>query len=265
MKSHLILGILLSTTSLHAGIIKSKVHSVDAGMIKFENGRVAFMENVSPEIEAQDYLEAQVDDRSTLLSFKKILPPHISHDESKFVEMMPPLFEPSVVPDMDAAWKIFHRSNPNYKRISECSDRAHVWAHDEYKNTGTKSMKAFVFFTNPYINAVRFKWWFHVAPMYRVNVKGTIQDLVMDFRYADRPLTVREWTDLFVYTKQPCKVSTKFSEYDKSQLSESCLLIFESMHYRIPAEIHDQELKGKYKTTTTDAELKETFRYAFEN
>lgn len=264
MKHLLVLGMILSTPTLLAETIKSKVHSIENNIIRFENGRVAFLDKQSAEINASEFIEAEVDNRSTLISFKRLMPPNIGDYNFQPEESIPPVFEPTVVPDIVEALKIFNRSNPNYKRISECSDRAHVWAHEEFKRSGTKSMKAFVFFSTAYINSVRFKWWFHVAPMYRVNNKGTLQDLVMDFRYMDRPVSVREWTDQYVYTKAPCKTTKKFSDYELTPQTESCFVIFESMHYRIPAEIHDQELRGKYKTTTTETELKEAYRYAFQ-
>jgi len=100
--------------------------------------------------------------------------------------------------------------------------------------------------------------------MYKVNDQGNLKDLVMDFRYTDRPLTVKEWSDQFVFTKRPCKVTTKFSEYDVNPQTENCYLIFESMHYKIPAEIHEKELSGKQKTKTSDYELKASYKYAFQ-
>jgi len=239
------ISLLFSSFASFAEIITSGVHSVEDGMIKFHNGRVAFLTNPKDgnTIKKTDQLIAEVDENSNLLSFTKtnsIRPAPIK----SFVVEEPPVFDPSIVEGIEEANNIFHRFNPFYKRLSECSDRAHVWAHDEFKKTGTKSMKAFVFFTASYINSVRFKWWFHVAPMYRVKVGDEIQDLVMDFRYTDRPMTVKEWTDHFVYTKRACKVTTKFSEYDVNPQTENCYLIFESMHYKIPGEIHEQEVSG---------------------
>jgi hypothetical protein len=265
MKRLIFFPFFFASFGVFAETIKSEVYSVGDGMIKFQNGRVAFLTNSGNEktIKRSDHLIAEVDEESNLLGFKKIDRVSLASNKNfQFEE--PPLFEPSVVEGSEEANHIFNRSNPFYKRISECSDRAHVWAHDEFKKTGTKSMKAFVFFTASYINSVRFKWWFHVAPMYRVKVGDEIKELVMDFRYTDRPMTVKEWTDHFVYTKRPCKVTTKFSEYDVNPQTENCYLIFESMHYKIPGEIHDQELSGRYKTETTENEVKASRRLAFQ-
>lgn len=266
MKKLLIMGLILTTPIIKAETIQSRIHSIENGIIKFENGRVAFLESNTPNLTSDDYIQAEVDERSSLVSYKKISMPDNKHFKnlSFLPETERPLFEPTVVPNMQEAWNIFNRSNPYYKRVSECTDRAHVWAHEEFKFSGTKSMKAFVFFTASYIDSVRFKWWFHVAPMYKVNTERGIQDLVMDFRYTDRPMTVKEWTDHFVYTKRPCKPTKKFSEYDVNPQTENCYLIFESMHYKIPGEIHEQELSGRYKNETTDFEIKAALRFGFQ-
>lgn len=265
MKKYLILGLALTTSMLHAETITSRIHSVEDGLIRFENGRVAFLDSKEVDLAADEFVEVEVNDKSSLLSVKRMTPPMEPTLKSLNLqpeETTPPVFEPTIVPSMEEAWNIFNRSNPNWKRISECTDRAHVWAHDEFKFSGTKSKKVFVFFTASYINSVRFKWWFHVAPLYSVNAGG-VKELVMDYRYTDRPMTVKEWTDQFVYTKRECKVTTKFSEYDVNPQTENCYLIYESMHYKLPGDIYEQETAGRYKSVTTESELKAAFNYGF--
>jgi hypothetical protein len=244
----------------------SRIHSLEGSLVKFDNGRVGFRAQKRFSFSPGDWVNVNLDQNSFIL-FAKPLPPS-AHQNFNLLSLSddpggPPIYEPTVVPDMSEAWKIFHRFNSDYKRTSECSDRAHIWSHDEFNYSGTKSMKAFVFFTDSYIKSVRLKWWFHVAPMYKVNNRGIIQDMVMDFRYTNRPMTVKEWTDQFVYTKRSCKVTTKFSEYDVNPQTENCYLIFESMHYKLPGEIHEQELSGRYKKETTEFELRASFQSAF--
>jgi hypothetical protein len=88
--------------------------------------------------------------------------------------------------------------------------------------------------------------------------------MVMDFRYSDKPLTVKEWTDLFVFTKRSCKVTTKFSEYDVNPQTESCYLIFESMHYKVPDELFDQERYSRFKNQTSEYEIILSRKMGFE-
>lgn len=252
---------------LCAETFKTKIYSIDDNLVKFENGRVAFLDSMKTSVRQGDYVEVKLNERSSLTSLKKLkdISDYMLKIQSFRELTTPPIYEPTIVPSMNEALDIFNRSNPYFKVTSECSDRAHVWAHDEFKATGTKSLKAFIFFTASYINSMRFKWWFHVAPMYKVYDNGEVKDLVMDYSFSDRPLTVKEWSDLFIYTKRPCKITTKFSEYDVNPQAENCYMIFESMHYRLPGQIHDQEIKGIYKTTTSEAEVNMSRGWAFQN
>lgn len=266
MKTFFLFSMMITSTFLQAEVIKSKIYAIEGNLMKFENGRVGFIDKSLPILREGVLVSAILDQQSNIISAQEI-PLAYDNNQSKFKffeNTTPPPFEPTVVPSLEEANNIFNRSNANYKRISECSDRAHVWAHEELKFSGTKSMKAFLFFTASYINSVRFKWWFHVAPMYKVATRSGIQDMVLDFRYTDKPMNVKEWTDQFVYTKRPCKVTTKFSEYDVNPQTENCYLIFESMHYKIPGEIHDQELSNRYKSVTTESELKASYKHAFQ-
>lgn len=263
MKRFIITALFFSSSLLQAEIIQDRIHSIEEGLIKFENGRVAFQELMTSNLLSGDYIRAELNEQNTIINFERLNTARKTNH--KYLKNLhPSFFEPTTVPSMKEAMDIFHRSNPYSKRVSECTDRAHVWAHDEFKFSGTKSRKVFVFFTASYINSVRFKWWFHVAPLYRVNDQGTIRELAMDYRYSDRPQTVKEWTNLFVYTKRDCKVTTRFSDYELNPQAEDCFLIFESMHYKLPSEIYDQELSGKYKTSTTEIELQMSLRHAFE-
>lgn len=263
MKSVLFFSMFLISFSSISETIRSRIHSIEQNHIKFSNGRIGYFKKKITIPRLSDYVESELDNSSNLISIKILSPKHFSN-ESKMMDEGPLPFEPSIVSSFIDAEKIFHRMNPHYKRQSECTDRAHVWAHEEYNFSGIKSLKAFVFFTASYIESVRFKWWFHVAPMYRVNMNGKLIDMVMDYRYSDRPLTVKEWTDLFVFTKRACKVTKKFSEYNVNPQTENCYLIFESMHYKIPSEIFDQERFLRFKNETSRYEIWSSKVWAFE-
>lgn len=147
-------------------------------------------------------------------------------------------FSTTPLPDLKSVTAMFHRLDKNYQRKSECYNRAHVWSFDEAKNFGVETKKVFIFFTAAYIRRVRFNWWFHVAPLVQFREEnGDLGERVLDFRFADRPLTVKQWTDLFVYSSRPCKKTTKFSEYDVNPQTEDCYLITTSMYYWQPQDI----------------------------
>ncbi|HXH31040.1 MAG TPA: protein-glutamine glutaminase family protein [Bacteriovoracaceae bacterium] len=269
MKTLIMLGLFSFSGLLSAETISSRIHSVEEGLVKFENGRVAFLEDANLDLSAlsDGTVIAELDAQSNLIAARKV---HSPTEKSILLDPIyiqgPPTspFVPTIVPSMAEAVNIFNRSNPRFKRATECSDRAHVWAHDEFKKTGTKSEKVFVFFTASYINRVRFKWWFHVAPLYTVNVNGSTQKFVMDYLFMNGPATIKEWTDLMVFTKRSCKMTTRFSEYDVNPQTEECYMMIDSMHYRLPGELQTQELPAnKYKVGTTPAELKGCYNRTF--
>ena len=266
MKKLLVLSLALASAMVQADTIKDRIHAIEDGMIKFQNGRVALMKTSMEGLEVDSLISAEVDDQSNLISFKELSAPRVLTEglERTFeaVEEVTP-FEPTVVPNMIAMQKIFDSSDPYYKRISECTDRAHVWAHDEFKRSGIKSQKIFVFFTASYINSVGLKWWFHVAPLYTVNHGGQMKEMVADFRYTTHPMTIKEWTDSFVFTKRPCKLTTKFSEYDVNPQTENCYLMYGTMHDKLPGDLSNQE-RGQFKTSTSESEINFSRRLAFE-
>ncbi|WPU66407.1 protein-glutamine glutaminase family protein [Peredibacter starrii] len=254
---------------LNAETFKSRIHAIEGNIVKFENGRVAFLNSSPIKLAKNSLIRAEVDEEdSSLLSFDVLQEPvmksmsQIQDENPAPLPGLRPPFEATIVKNMEEAIAIFNRSNSNYKRVSECTDRAHVWAHEEFKRSGTKSKKVFVFFTASYIDSIRFKWWFHVAPMYSVQTPEGVKDMVMDFRYTDRPMTIKEWTDQYVYTKRPCKPTLRFSEYDVNPQTENCYLMIDSMHYKVPGDLAAQE-QGRYKATTPDSEYRAALRFGF--
>lgn len=158
--------VLMASSTVFAETIKDRIFAVEDGMVKFENGRVAFLDSSSFDLKKNEVITATIDEKSTLISVEKDYKETFKNASFDFDSIQNQIysssrdfFEPTVIKGgMQEAWNIFNRSNPYYKRISECTDRAHVWAHDEFKKNGTKSIKAFVLFTASYINSVRFKW-----------------------------------------------------------------------------------------------------------
>lgn len=266
--------ILLSLPSF-AEVIKSELYSIEKVennyLIKFENGRVAFLKSNEKNRAAHNFtalhhkmVEARVDNNSSLLS---MIPLENQADETKSLQALeavePPLYEPTIIPSLAEATKIFKRLNPNYKRSSECSNRAHVWANEEFNKNQLKSMKVFVLFTASYINRVRFKWWFHVAPMLTVQEGPNIEKRVMDFMFAHRPLTVQEWTNQFVFSQRACRPTTKFSEYDVNPQTEDCYLMESAMYDWSPKDLSMQERHSRYKTEFSQSEIRAAYSEAF--
>jgi hypothetical protein len=271
MTKLIILCFSLMSFTASADVLRSSIHSIEKidnnYLVKFKNGRVGFLPLKDQALVSNLkglHIEARLDKKFNLLSMNS-MPHKTEHTliEEALETNEPPEYAPTVIPNLNEATKIFNRLNPNYRRASECSNRAHIWASEEFKNSGLKSMKVFVLFTASYINRVRFKWWFHVAPMVSINENGTIQKRIFDFMFNHRPVTVREWTNQFVFSGRPCLPTKRFSEYDVNPQTEDCYLMEESMYYWTPVDLHKQELEGRYKTEFSQGELKSAYSEAF--
>lgn len=157
-------------------------------------------------------------------------------------------FKPSIIGSETKAKNLFNKMNSDFKPNAETSDRAHVWASEVFKKTGLKSQKVFIFFTMNYINRTGFKWWFQVAPAFVVNVNGKKELKVFDYTHASEPLSVKQWTDLFISSKRPCRLTEKYSEYEDTRFSEECFVIVDSMYYQLPGELSAKETSGRVVT-----------------
>jgi hypothetical protein len=275
MKKIIVSCFMLGTLPAVADVVKSTIHSVERVnsnyLVKFENGRVAFVSSQNKMLGGQNLqglkgarVEAKLSSDYSLLSIQSIeAAPENVKSLPSFEIVEPPVYEPTVIPSLAEANKIFKRLNPNYKRASECSNRAHVWASEEFKKNNIKSMKVFALFTASYIDRVRFKWWYHVAPMLTVNEGGRIERRVMDYMFTHQAVTVKEWTDQFVFSKRPCLPTTRFSEYDVNPQTEDCYLMDGPMYDWNPTDLSNRELQGKYKTDFSQGEIRAAYSEAF--
>jgi len=223
MKSFLVVALLVLTNAASA----ESVHSVVRGnvgedhLVKFHSGAVKFIAHHEKEklLNYEARIEAQDEDKN-------------------FNFLIEENFEPTRVSDAQIK-TIFQNFNPYMKRKSECSDRAHVWAWDEFNRNGTKSEKAFLMLTDTYIKRHRYKWWFHVAPMF-TTTSG--QKKVMDYQFFDRPVSFTEWKDSLVFSKRECVTDFRFIDYNAgADQTQDCYVKFEPMYYYVPADIGARE------------------------
>lgn len=221
--------------SFQAGA-ESGIHSISRGengephLVKMKSGEVRFIE------QGQEKLLSPFESKI------KMTPKNFDH-ENKYLALPLEEYVPTPVADSEIQ-NIWNRMNPFMKRKSECSDRAHVWAHDEFQKTGTKSEKAFLLLTDSYIRRHRYKWWFHVAPMYTT---ASGRKIVMDYQFLDRPVTYTEWKNLLVFSKRECVTEFRFLDYNAgADQSQDCYQKFEPMYYYVPADIANFETgRGK--------------------
>ncbi|MCM2349420.1 MAG: protein-glutamine glutaminase family protein [Bacteriovoracaceae bacterium] len=248
MKSFMLMAFLVFSYAAGAETSGDSIHSIVRGkvgephLIKFNSGAVHFIEH---------------DEQHKLAVFEAKLKPQVQTKMLTLEENTE--FEPSVVPDSEIA-AIFKRMNPYMRRKSECSDRAHVWAWDEFQKSGTKSEKAFLLLTDTYIKRNRYKWWFHVAPMYTT---ASGKKIVMDHQFLDRPVTFTEWKNFLVFSKRECVTDFRFLDYDAgADQTQDCYIKFEPMYYFIPGDIGARE-SGRGRTGWSNSEVNASRSRAF--
>ena len=251
-----------SASSILAETIKSKIHEVEPDMILLENGRVVFMDGEAKSLvdakslNVDDWVEIKVDDRNSLESIQSMEAPEVSGPEEVEKSIN---YTPTNLSSQDQAVSIFSKMRRNYQNQSQCYNRAHIWAYEEFNRSGLQSIKLFMFFTRKYIRNYRYHWWFHVTPMtYVAGVPKTL-----DRRYTRGPLNIKTWTDVFIYSKRACPTVSKYTDYSQNQTVEDCFLIPVSMYYWQPRDILRNEQTGAEKTSFIRSEVNWAYDEAF--
>lgn len=270
----LLMTIFLSSMSW-ADTIQDTVYSVDRGengqetLIKFMNGRVAFIDEKDlDEVQNLMSLEGQkirveVDNRLTVQSLTT-LPQDEKFKEENSEELLNQndsnKMVPTIIPSWSQALTIWRGMNRSYKSQTECTDRAHVWAYEEWKKYGLNSTKTFLFFTNTYIRAYRYNWWFHVSPSALISEYGKDVEHIFDRRYASMPLHMKTWTDIFIRSKRSCPSSTYRFYRNNRNGSEHCFVVRADMFYRLPLHVRNLEDYGTVKTQFSNGEVNFSYR-----
>lgn len=138
-------------------------------------------------------------------------------------------FQPTVLENEAAVEKVFkkvssleHRFSERgygFRNKSQCFHRATIWNYLMDRELNVKSEKLFVFYSFAFKEYHKkkfkkhFQWWFHVAPLVRVQTENGIEERVIDPTFADKPLPVKEWTDLFIISEQECKDGLIFNNF----------------------------------------------------
>ncbi len=251
----------LEAETFFAHLIGSEKINAQTSLLKFSNGRVALTDNIL-HLTINDPYEVLVDEKQNLIQIHvddKAFPLDSELTHSLHLAPAP---TPSLITE-NQAYEIFNRLNSKYKRSSECSNRAHIWAWEEFTKHQMTSEKVYVLFTASYINKNRFKWWFHVAPVFTVKKNDQVEKWVFDFMFNPRPVTIKEWTDSFVFSKRPCLYTDKFSEYDVNPQTEDCYLMIDSMFTWNPIDLKNKELSGFSKSQFSRGEINFAYKQAF--
>jgi hypothetical protein len=252
----------------HSDIFQSKIHkyilsgdSIKPHLLKFDNGRVALIHGKeSLNIKSGEWVEVEVDKDNYLVSIYGL-----NYHETGFVrgDAIYAEFTPTVLSNFKEVYRIFNNMNRKYKKESECYNRAHVWAYEEFKRSGLKSKKIFLFFTDRYIQRFGYKWWFHVSPFVTVKSGSSYIERVLDYEYTRGPRSIKDWSDVFIKSKRDCPTVVKYSDYSLNQQSEDCYLIKTSMYYWQPQDIESFEKNGFQKKSFIQEEIDHAYWQGF--
>lgn len=269
-------SLLFGAQLARADVFETRIHEIVSppgakeSFVKWENGRVSFLPNTAKREltalraaqEKKAILEVTLDEDNSFMAASTMEDP-----EEPRSEEIPPeariTYEPTVVGSLTKARTIFSRMKRGWQDSSQCYNRAHVWAYEEFNRSGLKSIKLFLFFTNRYIRNYRYKWWFHVSPMAMVKEGGSINRRVLDRRYTGGPRFVKTWTNIFIHSKRSCPVVHKYSDYSRHQESQDCYLIPVSQYYWQPRDIDRFERYGTEKTSFIRSEVDHAYWEAF--
>jgi len=155
-------------------------------------------------------------------------------------------FPTTRVSTMQEATNLYESLTQRLSRRSQCYQRAHVWAHHLFTRYNVYSMKVFLFFSKKYIREYRYKWWFHVSPYIYVNDA----EVTLDYTFTETPLEMKNWTDVFIYSKKACPSVARYPEYELKNANGSadCYLLKVPMYYYQPMHIEERDVEGAYLT-----------------
>lgn len=263
MKLLATLMILASVNYAQAEILVDEVEAVSEiengeRLIFFNSGRVAFQDASEDAPLIDETVSAQINANNDLIGYEyeEGATSVTSIDESKEHFSS----EPTILPSFEEANNLFQNMNRSWKASTECSDRAHIWAYEDWKRHGLISQKVFVFFTRTYIRAYRYGWWFHVAPYVLADNQGVTTEYVMDRRFTNVPYTMKQWSDEFIHSKRTCPVTTYANYRANNNGKEHCYLVKSHMYNRLPLHVRNEEDTGIAKSAWNMSEVNFSYR-----
>jgi hypothetical protein len=267
-----LLSYLLLSFTAHASVtLKTQVYDIDYGaqgekdFLLLTSGHVAWMKtghakgliskNIMVQVKISDHHELE---SLTVLegpiSEKKVFSAELWTEEE---------YTPTVLENLELAKTYFHESHYVNKE-SQCYNRAHIWSYEWFLKHHINSNKTWLFFTRRYIRKFKFNWWFHVSPSVAVQDGGVVREKIMDVKYARGPLSLKQWTDIFLQDDANCPVVKTYSEYANFPESGSCFTMRSSMFYYQPFDIESKETWGTQKSNWYDDEIKAAYLEAFD-
>jgi hypothetical protein len=173
-------------------------------------------------------------------------------------------YHPSILKNLHHARALFYEARTDAKEDSQCFNRAHVWTYEWRTTKNLYSSKTWIFFTRKFIRKYKFEWWFHVAPMVHVIVDGEVKERIMDIKYARGPLSLKDWTNIFIRDQSDCPVVEKYTDQANYPESGSCFVMKSNMYYYQPVDLEKEELTGVIKSRWLGTEVRQAYLEAYE-
>lgn len=273
-------SLFLSTHLIASTTFLSQVHSIETSsnpseesLVFLKNGRVVKIlpQNVSQldlmanKERSRSWIKVTVNDNREVMSVKSASSPFNKSLDMPLMEqeMFVDDYNPSVLPSLDEAKKVFRDHRTPRDGETQCYNRAQVWTYDWRTQRNLYSTKTWIFFTAKYIRKYNFEWWFHVAPSVRVNIDGQIKERVMDMKYARGPLDTKAWSDIFMKDDALCPTVTTYQDHADYPESGTCFLQKSSMYYYQPVDLEILEKFGTEKRAWVASEVVQAYNEAF--
>lgn len=241
------------------------IHEMKPHLLKLEDGRVVYFSE-SPDAPVMyprgTKIDIELDTNHNILSFK------VSSEKSLYRLPINPShrsieFEPTVYSTYSRAQNALNVFRFPDAPGSQCYDRAHIWTYEAEKFSAFRLSKMWLFFSDHYIESNSFKWWFHVAPVAQVNMKGSVENRIMDRGFSKFPLKIKIWTDLFMIQKQDCRVVSKYTDYSEHPNEDDCYLIESTPYYWQPRDLERLAKRSINKTQYIDGEVSHAYKQGF--
>lgn len=270
MKAFIFLALLISSF-VHSETLTTKVVGTIASegasrpeLFLLENGRVLRLDEKNADLreglhearKENKLLALELDSVGRLRGVSSQLAPEAQRPES---QTEAEAYVPTRLASYAEAQDVFRNLNRRYQRNSQCYNRAHIWSFEEWRRIGLRTQKLFMFFTKRYIWDYNYKWWFHVTPItYVGNTPYTL-----DRAFNRSPLTIKDWTLGFIYSRRDCPLIQRYSQYARNQESEHCYLLPASMYFWQPRDLETFETSGRFKTDFIPSEVNHSYWEAF--
>jgi hypothetical protein len=243
----------------------ARIHSITPTFIKFEDGRVGFLDEIETEVLEElkpgHLVTFEIDQENTLENIK--INSSVQSVAETSIQVVDENYSPSVLPDYDYATRLLHTFRYPPLKDAQCYDKAMIWTYEAEYFYRARLLKSWLFFSDHYIESYRYKWWFHVAPLAKVNMRGKVEERILDREFFQHPLRMKLWTDLFMKNKATCKEITSYTDYSKHPDEDDCYVLRSTPFYWQPRDLEALAERGTPKMQYLRGDLIWAYKYGF--